>query len=74
MSVAEICGPGIAKHMVDKGFHTIKQYDIFYKNKGSLELIILIRWRNSNIAGKMQMFTKQISLHRISKAHYVLLF
>ena len=51
--------------MVDKRFHTLKRVRYFYKNKESVELTILIRLRNLNIAGKMQMFTKQISLHRI---------
>ena len=50
--------------MVDERFHTVKRVRQFYKNKGSLELIILIRLRSSNIAG----------LYRISEVHYMLLF
>ena len=51
-----------------------KTSTIGFQNKRNLELIILIRLRNLNMAGKMQMFTKQISLSWISKAHYILLF
>ena len=51
-----------------------KTSTIGFQKKRNLELIILIRLRNLNMAGKMQMFTKQISLRWISKTHYILLF
>ena len=41
----------------------VKRVRKFYRNNGNLELIILIRLRNLNIAGKMQIFTKQIFLY-----------
>ena len=41
----------------DERFHTVKRVQWCYKTKGSLELIILIRLRNSNKAEKLQMFT-----------------
>ena len=47
---------------------------IVLQNIGSLELIILILLCDLNIVGKIKIFTKQTGLHRISKAHYILLF